>query len=202
MTWAQLSHGLTYDYTTGKFPNRLTVEMLAGSLSGISRYNAWTNPNWSVASHACLVAEIIAAMADYGPEVVLDGLHHDDKECLVGDMLQPMKESLTEATRAELSSIGRRAQRAIADELGLPTVAMAAFPVVHQADIAALEAERRILFSYRMSWPTESIVNPKMLAAGTKIMAGDFGKITGGYEAAQRYVSHHNALMLRILGGK
>lgn len=194
---AQLSHGMRYDFSSGKIDGMLTIEALAWSLAGINRYNAWTNVYWSVASHACLVAEIIAAMGAYGPEVALDGLHHDDHESLTGDQVRPFLDSLSESAQAELRVAKRRAQRAIERALGLQGNPAAA-GVVQAADLAALECERRILFGYRITWPTESMVNPKMLSYGEKILAGDFANITGGSPAAQRFVSHHNALMARI----
>lgn len=199
--WAQLSGNLTYDYDTGVIHGgRLTVEQVADALSGINRYNGWTFPFWSVASHACLVAEIIAAMADYGTLVILEGLHHDDHECLVGDMVQPLKQSLSDDTRIECIRASVKAQRAVQLHLGMPTGMLGTSynAVIKAADLAALEAERRVLFSNRMTWQTESIVNPKMLEAGERIMAGDFAEVTGGPGAAARFVRHHHALMGRL----
>lgn len=199
--WAKLSENLTYDYDTGIIRGgRLTVEQLADALSGINRYNSWTFPFWSVASHACLVAEIIAAMADYGTAVILEGLHHDDHECLVGDMVQPFKQSLSDDARIEYIRASRRAQKAIELHLGtgFGSSLTAAAGVTAAADVAALEAERRVLFSNRLTWATESMVNPKMLEAGERIMAGDFAEVTGGPGAAARFVRHHYALMGRL----
>lgn len=200
--WAQLSGNLTYDYDTGIIHGgRLTVEQLADALSGINRYNGWTFPFWSVASHACLVAEIIAAMADYGTTVILEGLHHDDHECLVGDMIAPFGQSLSDDARIEFIRASRRAQRAIEMHIGKAqhgVLGASAEGVVKAADLAALEAERRVLFSDRRERSTEFIVNPKMLAAGERIMAGDFAEVTGGPGAAARFVRHHHALMDRL----
>lgn len=197
--WAQLSGNLTYDYDAGIIHGgRLTVEQLADALSGINRYNGWTFPFWSVASHACLVAEIIAAMADYGTAVILEGLHHDDHEALVGDMVQPLKQSLSDDARIEYIRASKRAQRAIEMHIGKAQLGVSAEGVVKAADLAALEAERRVLFLNRIPWLTESMVNPKMLEAGQRIMAGDFAEVTGGPGAAARFVRHHHALMGRL----
>jgi hypothetical protein len=193
---------MRYDYDTGVVHGGLMVGDLASSLAGINRYNAWTNIYWSVSSHACLVAEIIAAMADYSPGVVFAGLHHDDHEALTGDVLAPQQWAWSEAMQLEWNMHARRAQNAILRALGIWQYMMqvdsSAMGVVKAADIAALEAERRWLFTYRMKWGTEAIVNPKMLAAGERILAGDFARITGGPESAARYVSHHNALLQRM----
>lgn len=201
----QLSHGMRYDYDAGKIIGDLGIGDLAHSLAGINRYNAWTGIYWSVASHACLVAEILGAMADYDYGTILYGLHHDDHESLTGDIVNPYKQSMSNSAQAEHRNHARKAQNAILRALGIWTLVPEAgettkHAVVKAADIAALEAERRWLFSVRMTWETEKIVIPKMLDAGERILSGDFKRITGGPAAAERFVSHHAALVQRLGG--
>lgn len=201
--WAQLLRGVRYDYRAGKIIGDLRVADLAHSLAGINRYNAWTPVYWSVASHACLVAEIVASMGYYGDTTTLISLHHDDHESLTGDQVQPFKMAMTDATREDLAYHAQRADRAIWRALGIWSMVQAAdsmefMAVVRSADIAALEAERRWLMVPRLWWGTEDIVNPKMLDAGERILARGLAQITGGPGAAERYVRHHEALVTRI----
>ena len=67
-------------------------------------------------------------------------LHHDDAEALVGDVVSPLKHQLT-----DFAPIEDAASRCIARNAGylLPT---GDFPnIVKALDVAALEAERRLL---------------------------------------------------------
>lgn len=212
-TWGQIALGLWYDYESGKILSRdggigrLTIAALAWALAGTNRYGGWTeNFHWSVASHACLVAEIIGGIADYDYLTIFGGLHHDDHESLVGDPTTPYKLSLSPDTRAELDMAARRADAAIWKSLGIWNLLAgnadsSRSAVIRAADLAALEAERKVLFGVRLPWMTEKMVNPKMLEVGERILAGDFGKIRGGQEAADRYMSHHNAIIGQ-LGGR
>jgi hypothetical protein len=195
---------MQYDYLNARFYGQLQVGDLAWSLAGLNRYLAWTGVYWSVASHACLVAEIIAAVPDHDLGLILGGLHHDDHECLIGDWPSPLKAALSDSARAEIARHARRADEAIWRALGIwdlvPNNADSSrLGVIKAADLAALEAERLALFSYRMEWGTEKIVNPKMLAVGQRLMGGDFARITGGQDAADRFVAYHAAVMQKLV---
>lgn len=196
--WSQLGDGMTYNYVTGVITGEMRVDQLAYSLAGLPRYNAWTRPYWSIASHACLVAEILAANADNPPSVILGGLHHDDHEALTGDILRPMMEALPEDAQQAVKLLQGKAQRAIVRQLGI-------FGLISDdsswgarigaADLAALEAERRVLYDVRMVWGTEKWVDTRMLEDGERIMRGDFARITFGAAAADRFVARHNTLL-------
>jgi len=208
--WGQLSRGMTYDYDAGAIRGDLRIADLAHSLAGLNRYNAWTGIYWSVASHSALVAEIIAAMADYDHATILLGLHDDDHEALIGDAIQPFKMAMSTAMKAEWDHHATKAQLAIVRALGIygHLTADSRIPqetrqaVVKAADVAALEAERLWLLTPKMPWGTEAIVNPKMLAIAQRILAGDFSRVTGGQAAADRFVGHHNALLQRLGGSR
>ncbi len=201
--WSQLLDGARYDYRAGRIIGELRVEALAHSLAGINRYGAWTPVYWSVASHACLVSEIIAAMATYDDPTVLLGHHHDDHESLGGELTSPFKAAMSAPTRAELSHHAKKADRAIWRGIGIMPLIQVAddesrMAVVKAADIAALEAERRWLMVPRMRWATEDIVNARMLEAGERILAAELKQIPGGPESAARFVRNHSALVARI----
>jgi 5'-deoxynucleotidase YfbR-like HD superfamily hydrolase len=204
--WTQLSHGLSYDFDAGKIAGgTLDVAHLARAMSGANRYNSWTDVWWSTAAHAVLVAEILAAVPDHPPVVVLKGLHHDDHEVITGDPMSPFRTSWSLAMRKEYQYHADRAQTAIERHLGihkwfgvLIQHAPTADAIVKMADIAALEAERLKFFSVRMHWQTESIVSMPMLETARRLLDGDFGKITGGPEAAARFVARHNTLIDRM----
>ena len=201
--WAQLLRGITYDYGAGKIIGDLRIADLAHALAGINRYNAWTPIYWSVASHACLVAETLAALGSSDYATILVGLHHDDHESIVGDALHPFKMAMSESMRAEYRHHAQKADRAIWRALGIwPLVQISddesRATVVKAADLAALEAERRWLMTPRMKWSTEDIVNPRMLEVAERIMAGDLCRIPGGPPAAERFVMRHNALVERM----
>lgn len=200
--WAQLARDASYDYHSGTFAGEVRIADVAHSLAGINRYNSWTGIYWPVASHAVLVAEILAAVPDNPPALVLGGLHHDDRETLVGDMISPFLASLSDRTYDELKRAARRAQFAIESALGIAHIVAlgeTARDVIKAADIAALEAERRWLFTHRLTWATETIVDPRLLEIAERILAGDFTKDLTPAFAAERYIARHNAL-LQVLG--
>lgn len=195
MTWSQVCRGITYNYRTGEFSAPIFVDDIARVLSLKGRYHSWSDTEWSIASHACLVAEIIAAVPDYDRSAVMDGLHHDNHEALVGDCGTPQMQAWSFSMLLEWRAHKRRAQTAIDKQLKLHQRVVNK-AIVSAADLAALESERRILFVDRLSWPElESSVSPKLVEIGTRIMAGDFAKITRGPDAAARYVRMHKALL-------
>lgn len=201
--WTQLLRGIRYDYGAGRIIGDLRVGDLAHSLAGINRYNAWTPVYWPVALHACLVSETLAAMAVYDLSTVLLGLHHDDHEAMVGDVIQPFKQAMSEVMRGELRFHARRADWAIWRALGIWSLVQASDTAerkaaVKAADIAALEAERRWLMVPRLTWETEAIVDPKVLEVAERILANDLSRIQGGQPAAERFCRDHNALVEKL----
>lgn len=197
--WAQLCKGYRYDYTNGVIHGDLSIRDLAWTMAHLPRYNAWTDLCvWSLTSHGCLVAEILAANADNPPSVILGGLHHDDHEVFSGDLLSPFLWSLPPEAAEAIKLSQAKMQRAIERKLGI----WGEFGCdsswgakIKAADLAALEAERRFLFSERLTWGTEQYVDQKMLADAERVIRGDFGKINYGPLAAERFISRHEALV-------
>jgi hypothetical protein len=62
------------------------------SLSLINRWAGWTCRPYSVAQHAVVVSYVIEQL--FGAQWALAGLHHDDHECLVGDISSPLKREM------------------------------------------------------------------------------------------------------------
>lgn len=199
---AQLCRDVVYDYVAGEIRGELRLGDMANALAGVPRYNNWTPIVWSLAAHECFVAEILAAIPEMPLVAVFGGLHHDDHEVLVGDVMQPFKMAMSKEMRSEYTYHANRAQGAIVRALGIsrlvPSPSDPANAAIKSADIAALEAERLWLFPFRRTWGTEKIVDPRMLEIAQRILRGDFHKIANGVLAAERYIKHHNALIQRM----
>lgn len=199
--WAQLSNGMKYDFTACEVVGDLHVEYLAHALAGTARYNAWTHPYWSVASHAVLVAEILAANADNSPRVTFGGLHHDDHEAITGDWIAPLQWALSPATQTEIRLVQVKAQRALLRGIGILDLIPDDGPStsrIKAADLAALEAERRLLYPERMEWATEAYVDQRMLEDGDRILRNGLMDIPFGAPAAARYVARHRTLLAMV----
>lgn len=68
-------------------PIDVSVEDIFCGLSKICRYNGQIASFYSVAQHACLVAELV------DPHLAFPALNHDDSEAYVGDMSSKLKHS-------------------------------------------------------------------------------------------------------------
>lgn len=99
MSWILLRSGAAYDYGSDTCADMAYVDDVVVPLSRIARGYGHTSEPWSVAAHALLVARL-ARRAGEPREVVLDCLHHDDSEALVGDVVKPLKDLLGDAYRA------------------------------------------------------------------------------------------------------
>jgi len=102
-------HNFTRTYTGRMFwplnPHAEDIDVLdvAHHLSNECRFNGATYRHYSVAQHAVLVSHLAARIAlaqsrsrgrfDYAREIALWGLHHDDSEAYLRDMIRPIKKA-------------------------------------------------------------------------------------------------------------
>lgn len=116
-------------------PEDIELHDIAHALARQCRYNGHVGGFLSVARHAIWVAELLLE-AGHPPYIALHGLHHDDAEAYLGDMISPLKhrQEMWRFRDAELF-----AEVVIWEALGLPT----ALPVeVTHADRRAGELEQ------------------------------------------------------------
>ena len=129
--WMELSSGARF-YLDAPDPATITVEVIAHHLAQVNRYGGAARRPYSVAEHAVLVARRLRALG-YDAATCLAGLHHDDAEAFVGDVVRPIKRSL-----GGYAAIEARVQAACEVALGVaPGVAAA----VDAADDWALSCE-------------------------------------------------------------
>jgi uncharacterized protein len=72
-------------------PGEIALDDIAHALSQINRWTGHTRRPWSVAQHALVVAEVVAA---FSPDLALAALHHDDAEAYLGDVATPIKRQM------------------------------------------------------------------------------------------------------------
>jgi len=108
------------------------VEEIAHSLSLVCRYGGHCRTFYSVAQHAVLVARYIEDLG-YPVEVVLAGLHHDDSEAYLGDVIRPLKQLLPKYKEIEEYFEGKIAK---AFKIPFPYP-----PIVKEADMAIFRQE-------------------------------------------------------------
>ncbi len=136
-------------------PADIRLTDIAAGLSNICRGGGQI-PFFSVAEHALLVSSRLRALG-YPPEVVMAGLHHDDPEAYIQDLVKPVKELIARprwqgwlprprarARRMPYERIERRLWEAISIALGLGGCDIHS-GAVKQADTWALAAESHYL---------------------------------------------------------
>lgn len=121
-------------------PSTITLEDVATGLANTCRFNGQVQ-FYSVAQHVVICAQR-AQRLDYGPDIQLAALHHDDAEAFLGDVTRPLK-SLLQPAYGELSD---QMDDAIIEALGLPWGGDALnIPEVKALDNWALMLEARNL---------------------------------------------------------
>jgi hypothetical protein len=121
-------------------PELVDVEDIAHALSMQCRFNGHCRQFYSVAQHAVVVArEVYRATSDI--ELAFWGLHHDDEEAYLGDIVRPLKRL---ETMSRFREVAKRTQDAIAQALGFPSEEPA---IVKQIDSRVLATEQRDLMS-------------------------------------------------------
>lgn len=135
-------------------PVDITLEDVAHALANTCRYAGHTRRFYSVAEHAVLVADRLAAMGAL-PAVVLAGLHHDDAEAFVGDVARPLKSLLP-----EFDVIEARCAAAVRVALRLPELSPESGRLVKEADDWALACEAyRLMPSRGAGWFCDGLYN-------------------------------------------
>lgn len=126
---------------------------------------------FSVAQHAVCVAEYLQVQG-YPPEVVFQGLHHDDSEAYLGDVISPLKSLLPGYVKLE-----NKFQKTICNALGVK------YPfdkAVHLADRAMFARE---------------VMDTKWPGANGEILTIPLSP----EDAKRAYLDYHNAL-LKLMG--
>lgn len=184
---------------TAPDPNIIQLEDVAHGLAYCCRYSGQCGDYYSVAQHAVMVSRYLR---EKGHDVLtqIGGLHHDDSEAFLGDVVRPLK-SLLQPAYGELTD---KMDAAITEAFGnlWPADALT-IPEVKDADNWALMVEaHRLLPSQGKHWGGQAHnwdVKQEILSAGSE----DFG-LWRGYQsprtAARSFIRLHHSLT-RELGG-
>lgn len=120
-------------FVSAPLVEHICIEDIAHHLSLICRFGGAARELYSVAQHSVLVS--CAVPAEFAPV----GLLHDATEAYLGDVIRPVKDAI----RRAYCPLEKRWARVIGERFGVNLVDLP--EVVHQADRAALLAERRDL---------------------------------------------------------
>jgi hypothetical protein len=119
-------------------PELVNIEDIAHALANQCRFNGHVSSFYSVAQHAVIVSlEVFRRTKD--PVTALWGLHHDDEEAYLGDMVKPLKRLREMQGFREIAAI---TQTAILEHFGL------SWPepdIVREVDRLMLRTEQRDL---------------------------------------------------------
>jgi hypothetical protein len=139
----------------------MTLGDVAQGLSNCCRFAGQSNRFYSVAEHACVVADKLR-QEKRSHRLILLGLHHDDSEAFLGDVTRPLKPLL-----ARYRELEDRMTAVIGQALNLPVAASTTeLEIVKAADEWALAQEAHALMPSKGStWFCADQVMPHWLAS-------------------------------------
>lgn len=145
-------------------PATICLADIAAHLSRIGRFNGACRRYYSVAEHACLVADRVRSQGA-GPRTILRALHHDSAEYAIGDRTRPHQIALARvcepATFRGDAEIEERIAQAIVEALALPLLTVADAAQIKAADNWALAAEAyHLLPSRGRGWVCDGLYDP------------------------------------------
>lgn len=138
-------------------PATIVLDDIAHHLAQANRYNGACARPMSVAEHTLLVVDRLLRQG-YGARVCLLGLHHDDPEAILGDVVRPLKPHLT-----DYKPIESNLDMVIWDALGLPFADLSDDDreAVERADDWACACEAwHLLPSKGKGWATDGLFDP------------------------------------------
>jgi hypothetical protein len=178
-------------------PAVIKLEDIAHGLAFTCRYSGQCGDYYSIAQHAVMCARYLAKQ---GADVLtqLAGLHHDDAEAFLGDVVRPLK-SLIQPQYGNLSDTMDIAVAAAFDDIW-PADALS-LPEVKAADNWALMVEAwRLLPSQGKNWGGQA----HNWDVDMELQGRDDHGLWRGYQsprtAARSYIRYHNHLMRELKG--
>ena len=172
-------------------PLDVEIEDIAVGLARVARWNGQTSGNWafSVAQHCLLVEDLLSRFRDDPP---LDwrrlALLHDAPEYVIGDMITPFKNALSEDYR----EIEQRLMQAIRQRFSLTKLPKAAETLIKRADRAAAYIEAVKIAGFPPS-EARPVFDPKGQFASLDVDAIDLLPEPPN-EAQRRYLERFRAL--------
>jgi 5'-deoxynucleotidase YfbR-like HD superfamily hydrolase len=130
--WMALASGQQF-WPLDPYITEISVDDIAHHLGMICRYGGATKFHYSVAQHVVLICRWLRA-AGRSPMEQFWGLHHDDSEAYIGDVIRPLKPEIKGYFAIEDHLMG-----AIADRFGLSPKMPA---IVKEADFRICADER------------------------------------------------------------
>ncbi len=118
------------------------LDDIAHALSRMCRWTGHVREFYSVAQHACMVAELVRPVA---PHLALAALHHDSAEAYLSDICSPTKKFLFIGTDDDdletFSDAEHKIEQAIFEALAIPLPDAMGRSAIKTADRAALRLE-------------------------------------------------------------
>lgn len=176
-------------------PNVIGLEDIAHGLAYTCRYSGQCAEFYSIAQHAVMCSRYLEKHGQ-SIDVQLAGLHHDDAEAFLGDVVRPLK-TLLQPQYGELSD---RMDIAIAECFGnrWPADALK-IPEVKTADNWALMVEAwRLLPSKGKNWGGQAHNWDVDMQTGGRLSEGLWRGYQEPKTAAISFIRHHHFLMRQL----
>lgn len=162
-------------------PEAMTIDVIAHSLASKARYNSHTPYPHYVATHSVLVSDLMPL--DCGWMLELEATLHDAAECLVGDMIHPIKRKVP-----EFKAIENMVDRQIRAFYGLPLVE---HELVKAADTKALWLEQHILQGKPYCAEAIAILQPEEVELAAALLCDEMDWRT----SRDIFLEHYRLLM-------
>jgi len=140
-------------------PNDIYIPDIARSLSRQLRFLGHTGMPVTIAEHSVVVSEIIQAQGGNARRQFY-GLMHDAHEAYTGDIIAPLKAYLNERYNVNIRGLENEIQESIYKACGVPLPEPVDIHAVHEADMIALAAERKLFAPSQHPWRADTIAVP------------------------------------------
>lgn len=174
--WIETRTGAKFWFSNPRSSD-VMLEDVASALSKLCRYNGHVVDFYSVAEHACIMSDWVAAETWATPLDALIALHHDDAEAYISDVPRPLKHQLSRYKEIEAA-----VEEAVFSKLGLPSTLPSWLKVI---DTRIIRDERaQAMSDSANAWFTDSLE-----PLGVTL------KFWGWKQARDEFLSRHEALV-------
>lgn len=188
--WQRMLSGRRLDLLDPS-PLDIEIEDIAVGLARVARWNGQTSGSWaySVAQHCLLVEEILSTFrADAVPSWRRFALLHDAPEYVIGDLITPFKNALSNDYR----EIERRLMQAVRLRFGMTGISKTAESLTKRADRAAAYIEAIKIAGFPLD-EAKTIFDPRGQFSDVELNTLDLQPLPPD-EAEQRFLKRFQAL--------
>lgn len=141
--WTQTYSGLALDLENPSIESINIIDIIHG-LANNCRYSGQCARRYSILEHVLNVCKLLQQWEPENYQLHWDGLHHDNAEAYIVDLINPVK-----VLCPDYKILESRLDEVIAKKF---EISYPIDPKVRKADLVVLDIERKVLFKQRYNW--------------------------------------------------